>query len=385
MVNLRGNPVLHFLDRYAGIPLVAVLGCLKSKRPLPAKIESIGLLRAVAIGDTVLLSGVVTDLRRAFPRASLVFFAGPSNVEVARMLPGIDQIVELPVSNFSACLRAVRSIPVDVMIDFGQWPRLEALITFCSRASFTMGFRTAGQCRHYAYDEVVEHSDEVHELENFRHLVAALGIETGSPPILEKPPRKSGTLENYVVFHLWPGGRRRQQKQWAGEKWLRLIEEFIGRGFSVVLTGAGYDRSGNEEILRGVQPSARRHVTNAAGLSLQQTVEILAASWLVVSIDTGIMHLAAALDVPLVGLHGPSSSKRWGPVSKNAVVVESPLSGCGYISLGWEKVSPPPRCMECVQYETVRDACVTVLENQAKLRQVEQSSYSVVAASPPIS
>ena len=48
--------------------------------------------------------------------------------------------------------------------------------------------------------------------------------------------------------------------------------------------------------------------------------------------------MAAATGVPLVALHGPSSPHRWGPVSKNAIVVEPPLRGCGFLNLGFEKL-----------------------------------------------
>ena len=363
---------MHFLDRYAGIPAIAVLGRMKRKRELPEKLETIGLLRTAAIGDTVLISGVIADLRIAFPRASLIFFAGPSNFEIAGMLDGIDSVVQVPIGNLVAGVRAVRSVPVDVMFDFGQWPRLEALFALVSNASFTVGFETASQHRHYGYDRTVEHSTEIHEIQNFRRLVEVLGIETGSAPVLKSPPNGHASTENYAVFHLWPGGRRRKLKQWPREKWVQLIEEFVGWGLNVVLTGATSDNRGNEEIIHRMQPRARRFVRNAAGMSLQDTAATLAASRLVVSVDTG-EHMAAALGAPLVALYGPSSSRRWGPVSTNAIAVESPLSGCGYINLGWESVSPPPACMECIRFETVRDACRDALEKETEHPQLRSS------------
>src|SRR5256885_6602982 len=104
-MNLRGNAALHFVDRYAGIPLVASLGGIRRKHALPSTIERIGLLKTAAIGDTVLLSGVVADLRRTFQRASLVLFASESNYEVGCMLEGLDQVVEVPILNFWSAVR----------------------------------------------------------------------------------------------------------------------------------------------------------------------------------------------------------------------------------------------------------------------------------------
>ena len=56
----RGNARLKFLDRYAGIPVIAALGArrrLMGRRPVPADWKTIGLVKTVGIGDTVLLSG----------------------------------------------------------------------------------------------------------------------------------------------------------------------------------------------------------------------------------------------------------------------------------------------------------------------------------------
>jgi heptosyltransferase I len=94
---------------------------------------------------------------------------------------------------------------------------------------------------------------------------------------------------------------------------------------------------------------------------LAQTAALLAHSRLVVSVDTGIMHLAAALDLPLIALHGPTSSKRWGPISKNAVAIDSPDPHAGYLYLGFEPPAGPSRCMEAITYERVLDECLKKL------------------------
>lgn len=370
MVRKRGSPILHFLDRHAGIPVVAILGHMRTKRELPTEIKSFGFLRTAAIGDTVLASAPIADLRTAFPDASMVFFAGPSNSEIARMLDSVDKVIEVPTVNFAAALRRVRSVSVDVMVDFGQWPRFDALLTLLSRASFTIGFQTRGQHRHYGYDMTVKHSSNVHEVENYRRLVGALGVRTGNPPRLRAPSQGTFSATNYAVFHLWPGGRRKKLKQWPDERWLELVEEIASREMEVVLTGAPADRDSNDAIIGRVEVCARRFVKNVAGLGLHETAELLAYSRLVVSVDTGVMHMAAALGVPLVALHGPTSSRRWGPIGVGAIAIDSPLDGCGYLNLGWEHSCQPLSCMECIPYEAVRDACRSIIGKQVESSQL---------------
>jgi heptosyltransferase I len=89
---------------------------------------------------------------------------------------------------------------------------------------------------------------------------------------------------------------------------------------------------------------------------------------MVVSVDTGIMHLAAALGVPVIGLHGPTSSKRWGPIGRNADAIDSPDPGAGYLYLGFEVPAVPPPCMEAISYETVLDECLKKLDDAASDR-----------------
>jgi heptosyltransferase I len=86
---------------------------------------------------------------------------------------------------------------------------------------------------------------------------------------------------------------------------------------------------------------------------------------MVVSVDTGIMHLAAALDMPVIGLHGPTSSKRWGPIGRNAVAIDSSDPRAGYLYLGFERSVDPPPCMEAISYEKVLDECLKRLEDAA--------------------
>lgn len=69
----RGNPRLKFLDRYAGIPVVAVLGLrrqLRRVRPVPPSWNTVGILLTSGIGDTVLVTGVLADLRRGSPHGA---------------------------------------------------------------------------------------------------------------------------------------------------------------------------------------------------------------------------------------------------------------------------------------------------------------------------
>jgi ADP-heptose:LPS heptosyltransferase len=384
----RGSNLVRLADRYVGIPLVFIMGNCGRKRAIPARPEKIGLLNTAAVGDTILMSGPILDLRAVYQNAEIVFFSGPSNYEAACLLEGSDLVIKLPVFSPLASIKAVREQNIDLLIDFGPWCRINALIAICSGARFIAGFRTNAQGRHFGYDLIVEHSEDAHELENHRGLIRALGIQPSHPPALRCEQSNAQTVEQsskkFAVFHLWPGGTAARLKEWPIGRWVALAEDFAAKQYNIVLTGSASQRSLNEAVIVEVNASLRPLLRNAAGTSLHETLRLLSCAELVVSVDTGVMHMAAALGVPLVALHGPSSPRRWGPVSENALVVEPPVGGCGYLNLGFEHRRNPPPCMNAISYGQVKAACQAAL-TRAGLghpTSLERYSSSTRALSP---
>jgi heptosyltransferase I len=366
----RGSFLLRFLDRNVGIPIVLALGLFRARaRQLPDAVRYIGILETAAIGDTALLSAVIFDLRKKFPSARIVLFAGHSNYEVARLLGDIDEVVRLKLVNvFSAC-QAVRREWFDVFLDFGPWPRVNAIISFLARAGYKVGFRTEGEYRHYVYDRCVLHSGSKHELENFRDVMRAIHVTPAHQPGFrgaldtDKVPSKYWPTRDYVVFHLWPGGYRSYLKEWPLDRWIELGGALISLGFDIALTGAPSEREANDMVIaQACKKSDKRNWVNCAGATIQQTLAILGRARLAVCVNTGIMHLAAILDAPVVGLHGPTSVARWGPVGKRAVALSAPAKTCGYLNLGFEY----PRHCDCMHRITVQQVlgpCLRLLQH----------------------
>jgi ADP-heptose:LPS heptosyltransferase len=354
----RGNRNLRLLDRYVGIPVVLLGGLLRRRRTAVADPRRIGILNSTTIGDTVLLSAVARDVAAAFPQADVVLFAGPSNEPIARLIEGIT-VQPIRVTDPRGAIRAVRSAELDIVLDFDQWPRIEAVYCLFSGARFRAGFRSAGQHRHFAYDAAVDHSAERHELDNYRALVRVIGVDSQSPPSFAPP----GLVDPadlpeppYVVFHLWPTGFRSELKEWPDERWRMLTNELRGRGYRVVLTGSPEDRPATERFIASCS-GVRGDVINAAGTyDLDKVLDLLCGSSCVVSVNTGVMHLAAAAGVPTVALNGPTSERRWGPIGPRAVSVNSEYEGCGFLHYGWEYAGHREDCMQGISVERVLKA-----------------------------
>ena len=74
------------------------------------------------------------------------------------------------------------------------------------------------------------------------------------------------------------------------------------------------------------------------------------------SVNTGVMHLAAAVGAPTIALNGPTSATRWGPIGANVVCVDSELPGCGYLNLGFEYDGHRTDCMRGISVDRVATA-----------------------------
>lgn len=359
----RGQAWLRLIDRYVGVPLVLLLGARPKKRLLPA-FSTLGLLQTAAIGDTVLMSGIVADLRRSFPDVRIVLFSGPSNYQIAQLLTGPDEVVKLPIDNPFQAVRILRANRVGVLCDFGPWPRLNALCAAFSGAGFLIGFRTPGEHRHYAYDRAVSHCARVHELENQRALIRALGVQSTSRPSLkvDVPLPVGLNSKSYLVFHAWPAGYRAYLKEWPGPYWVRLAEGVRHLGYTVGLTGGPADVKQTEALRSCLEPCLGKDVFSLAGkTSLPETVQVLREAAAVVSVNTGIVHLAAAVETPVISLNGPTNSARWGPIGPNSISIDAEGPDCGYLNLGFEYRGHREDCMSTIRPERVLEALRRVL------------------------
>lgn len=353
----RGSQILKFLDRYIGIPLVFILGIftLFRNKAVPSQVKKIALLKTAAIGDTVLLTAIIKDLKKNYPEAKIHFYCGTSNYGFAKLICDCEKVIKLPLKNFPKLYQILKSERYNLLLDFGAWPKINSVCSFIIDADYKIGFKTKGQARHFVYDKRVLHSSETHELENYRNILRSIGLTTGSDLNLPQGSDIKDFLmpisKPFVVCHLWPGGEKSYLKEWPNENWNKLIAEIVKtKNYEIVLTGGPEDKQKNLDFV--TSSNLKNNLYDFSGIKIEDTISIIKKSALVISVNTGVMHLAAASGVKTIGLHGPSSVKRWGAVGKNVYSVVSSLEGCQYLNLGFE-YKPELKCMESIGYEDV--------------------------------
>lgn len=356
----RGNKLLRRMDALGGVPLLLLRRLCKRRRLIPRPIRSIGILRTSCMGDTVLLSGIVADLRAALPTTRIRFFAGDTNIDTARLFMSEEEVRRIQVTSPLAATRLIRREKLDVLLDFGPWPRVDALIATLSGANCTVGFRTARQFRHYCYDVAVEHSPAVHELLNYREVLKSIEITTSHQPCVFIDGGSVMDSMRYVVFHSGAGGYLNHLREWPAESWQGLARLTAAAGLSIVLTGLEGDRARNQALIERMPSSVQ--VENVAGrFDLAETARLLKHAAATVSVNTGIMHLSAAIGTPTVGLSGPTSVARWGAIGSNVHNVASKGAGCGYLDLGFEYRGQRLDCMEQISVADVWESLQQVM------------------------
>lgn len=124
------------------------------------------------------------------------------------------------------------------------------------------------------------------------------------------------------VIGFCPGAEFGPAKRWPHYHYAALAQQLIDQGYQILLFGSAKDHETGEQILQSLDEAARPFCRNLAGeTQLEQAVILLAHCRAVVSNDSGLMHIAAALNRPLVALYGPSSPDFTPPLSQQARVI----------------------------------------------------------------
>ncbi len=354
----RGSRKNRLLDFWAGIPLLNAMATLRRRKTLPPGLltdtKRIGMMCSPALGDTLLFSAVLQDVRAHFPSAHITHFCMKQNLAAAEIIPGADARVLLDLTNPVAAALAVRRERADLMLDFSAWQRLTAGLSMAAGAKFSVGFDTPGQHRGRAYDRTVPHRNDQHELENFRDVLRSIGVPaTHEPKALPALPRVYPLPgeEDLVLLHLWASGARSWLREWPEDRWVEFASRVRQGGTLFVITGGPGDLERMNPFVARMQAAGMRSTGFVSPDGFVSLANLIARARLVASVNTGVMHLAAILGAPTLCLNGPTAGHRWGPVGPRAVGI-SPADGSGgYLNLGFEFDGHNENVMERISVE----------------------------------
>jgi ADP-heptose:LPS heptosyltransferase len=367
----RSTELQRALDRYLGDP-IAVLCSVR--RPVATKIGNparIGLIQPTAIGDLVIASGLIAHIRATFPIAEIHLLHGRSNRAAMDLLePGITGHT-LDFTRPIATLRSIRSLRLDVLVDLVPWSTITALVCRFSGAPFTLGFSAPGRFRHFLFAHVAEYSANVHQSENFRALATFFGpMETYAYRLRSSFPRPDIRLpyDRLVVCHIQPGGSQARAKTWPADRWIDLAGRLCDEGYVVAFSGAPADRPAIDTVMAAIEHKGRECISLADRVTMPELCFVLQHSRLAISVDTSPLHLASAVGVPVVGLHGPSRSRQWGALSPNSRSIDAAHPSAGYIHFGFEYHPRAGEIMRSISVDQVYGTAARLLASEKRGR-----------------
>ncbi len=276
------------------------------------------------LGDIVMALPLLRALRAGRPDAEITLLAKPPFLPLLGQWGVADRLIPLPPSSagYFHFFRALREEFPDCYLLFTNSLRgdLEAWLTLC-RQRFGLG--RPGKWRPlltHRYDVPAGFAEsEHHQLELWTDFLRHFGLETAP----DRTPLPSSALRSpSSAIALICGSENNPGKRWPVEHWRALITALPAERFE--LLGTANDRPITDAVAAGFGDRVR----NRAGeTNLLQFADALTACRLLVTNDTGGMHLANALGVPLVALFGPTNPVRTGPVfAGRAVILQPP--GC---------------------------------------------------------
>lgn len=335
---------MKIIDRFAGTVAARILpisGAVSYAGPN----KSILIIRPGGIGDAVLLVPVIRFLKERFPDAAIDILAERRNAAVFDLTADIRRVMRYDVpSEFVAALRN----SYDVVIDTEQWHRLSAVVARLIRASIRIGFDTNERRRMFNYPVSYAHNE--YEVASFLRLLEPLGIACGTMavPWLTVPQEaaeKVGELltplgkSRFVV--IFPGASI-SERRWGWERFRMVAERLAEEQVPVVVVGGAADAADGESIVRGIPG-----LNLAGSTTLAETAAVIARADVLLSGDSGILHVGVGLDIPTVSLFGSGIAAKWAPRGERHVVINKRLTCSPCTRFGYTAECPyNARCMK---------------------------------------
>lgn len=352
--------LLKLADRFLGEILARVLpGCCFSNIPTVVP-RSVLLIRPGGIGDAVLLFPAICSFKKLYPDCEISVLAERRNGATFALCPDVSQVLLYDRPN--ELLAAIRQ-RYDVVIDTEQWHRLSAIVARLIRANLKIGFATNERKR--LFNVAVPYANLDYEPSSFLRLLEPLGIkdQTVEYPFLAVPEhiglqaqKKLVSLADQAFVALFPGASI-PEKRWGAEKYHRLATWLDQHGLLVVVVGGGQDREVGEKILAGCQG-----LNLAGATSLAETAAVLQRSSLLVTGDSGVLHMAVGLDVPTVSLFGPGVADKWAPKGEKHIVLNKKLACSPCTRFGTTPPCPDGgRCIQEISVDEVEAAVSALL------------------------
>jgi ADP-heptose:LPS heptosyltransferase len=317
-------------------------------------VRRIAVFRALYLGDMLCIIPTIRAVRHAYPAAEIVLIGLPWQKDFVRRFnhyfdgfiefPGWPGLPEQPF-NRELTLRFLRNIAThnfDLVLQMQGNGELTNSLCMLWNGKKVCGLRKPGEYGPEP-DFFPVSEDGEHEVLRFLKLLDCLGIESQGTHLEFPVSREENVranemldtaslpLEKFICIH--PGARDKRRR-WPVEHFAFIANNLATHGYSAILTGSGEEKEVLHELGQAIHAPALNIVEAFGHVGMGELAAILRRSRLLVSNDTGVSHIAAALQVPSVIVFSPFSDyNRWRPldVSRHIAIPFDKASDAAYV------------------------------------------------------
>lgn len=297
------------------------------------------VIKLSSLGDVVHTFALVNRLHHERPDIKIDWLVNDSYAELVESHEAVNRVWKFrrkawgrnwwsPLTHFGivSLISSIRKERYDVCLDLQGLLR-SGLLTFFAGAGKRAGLSSGREGSVHCYDTLIDPGEDPHAVDillrglkvfdTARPKTPSFGLKVmdGARAAVGKVLSDIGIKGRYLVFH--PGARW-QTKRWPVERWRELAERVShGSGLPILFTGSPDDAT----LIDGIVKGNPKSFGLAGKVELVELASLLNDAVLMVSVDSGPMHLAAALSKPIVAIFGPTSPERTGPLSVGGVEI----------------------------------------------------------------
>lgn len=329
------------------------------------------------LGDLTLTTPFIHALRKAAPDAHITFLADEKLKDVVLHNPYLDEVITIDKKGrdnsllaLMACSRRLSKMDFDVVINLHPNERCSFICAF-TKTKLRVG--TTHTMFRPMWDIYIQLDRTIHAADMYLDVLHELGVKDIQHNGLEIFPsdehmkqaesfwRDNGVFatDKLVGFNI---GSAVVTKRWAPERFAQVADTLAAKGYKPVFFGGTMD----EEMVQEAVALMKTTPVVATGAF---TIGALAAAMrrcsLIITNDSGPMHVAISQKVPIVAMYGPSSPKLYGPYTKDATIVTAvpPCMGC---ASGMKHKCNDMQCMTRLTVEQVVEAAEKMLASHGE-------------------
>ncbi|MFN2604353.1 MAG: glycosyltransferase family 9 protein [Gemmatimonadaceae bacterium] len=289
-------------------------------------LDRVCIVMMSAVGDSVHVLPVINAIKRERPSSRITWVLQPGPASLVRGHPAVDDIIVFDrtrgVAAFVDVRRELSRRQFDLLIDLQVYLKA-GIVTALSRAPVRLGFdRARARDVNWLFtNRRIPASPMKHVQDQYFEFLSEIGISPEpiewnlGPWTDEREWQRSwvaGVNRPYAVIVV---ATSKPDKDWIPERWAAVCDLLENQyGLRAVLVGG--DSIREKEAAERISNGAHKAPVNALGCGLRKLVSIIDGSALVLSPDTGPLHISVALDRPVISLIGYSDPRRTGPYRK---------------------------------------------------------------------